>query len=100
MAFETLVALNVIDDAAYDAYRAAMAPLLEQHGGGFGYDFRVSEVLRAETEAPINRVFTIGFPDEETMKGFFANEDYLAIRQEHFVPSVSAATIIARYERD
>lgn len=100
MAFEMLVALNVIDEEAYQAYRRAMTPLLEAGGGSFGYDFRVSEVLRAETEGPINRVFTLRFPDETAMKAFFADADYLAIRQEHFVTSVGDATIIARYERE
>ena len=100
MAFETLVALEVTDDLAYAAYREAMTPLLTAQGGDFGYDFRVSEVLRAETEAPINRVFTIHFPDEERMKAFFADPEYLAIRAKHFEPSVGHATLIARYERE
>ena len=97
MKIEMLVGLNVIDDAGYQAYRDGMTPLLEQHGGGFGYDFIIAKVLRSETETPINRLFTINFPDEETMNLFFSNEDYLQVRKEHFEPSVREVTIIATY---
>jgi uncharacterized protein (DUF1330 family) len=99
MAFEFLVGLQVSDDAAYDRYRAAMKPILERFGGGFRYDFRVAEVLRSETEAPINRVFTIHFRDEAASEAFFSDPEYLVVRDEHFAPSVAATTIISRYAR-
>ena len=44
---ETLMALNVVDPDLYAKYRAAMTPLLEAHGGSFGLDLWVGEVLRA-----------------------------------------------------
>lgn len=99
MAVETLVALNVVDDEAYQAYRDQMMPILHRYGGGFGYDFRVSEVLRSETDAPINRVFTIHFPDEATKDAFFSNPEYLEIKQRHFQTSVTDITLVATYER-
>jgi uncharacterized protein (DUF1330 family) len=43
MAIETLVGLNVIDDEAYQSYRAEMTPILSKYGGGFGYDFRITD---------------------------------------------------------
>ncbi len=99
MAVEMVVGLNVVDDAGYQLYRDEMLPILASHGGGFGYDFRVSEVLRSETPAPINRVFTISFADEDSMKAFFSDEGYLIIKQRYFESSVTNTTIIATYQR-
>lgn len=97
---ERLVALQVDDKDSYQRYRAGMTPLLEARGGGFGYDFEIDTVLKSETDHPINRVFTIRFPDEKTMDEFFAAEDYLAVRNEHFEPAVSGVTTLAVYDRD
>ena len=99
MAFEMLVGLQENDEAGYARYRDAMAPILARFGGGFRYDFRVAEVLRQETEAPINRVFTIHFADRASSDSFFADPAYLAVRDEHFAGSVGATTILAAYER-
>ena len=99
MAVEMLVGLNVVNDEGYQSYRDEMTPMLTRHGGGFGYDFRVSEVLKSEVEAPINRVFTIYFSSEESMKAFFANDEYLEAKRAHFEGSVTNTTIISTYER-
>ena len=99
MAIETLVGLHVVDEAGYQSYRDKMTPILESYGGEFGYDFKVSEVLKSKTQAPINRVFTISLPDQDTRDSFFSSEEYLKIRQRHFEKSVTDTTIIATYER-
>ncbi len=99
MVFERLVGLNVVDDEAYQSYRDEMTPILESYGGGFSYDFKVSEILKSKTEAPINRVFTIYFSSEDSMNSFFSNDEYLKIRKRHFEKSVTDTTIIATYER-
>ncbi len=99
MALEMLVGLNIVDDEAYQSYREEMTPILKRYDGGFGYDFKVSEVLKSTTEAPINRVFTIYFSTEDSMKSFFLNDEYLKIKQRHFEKSVTDTTIIATYER-
>jgi len=99
MALETLVGLHVVDEAGYQSYRDEMTPILESYGGGFGYDFKVSEVLKSQTKAPINRVFTISFPDQGSRDSFFSNDVYLKIRQQNFEKSVTDTTIIATYER-
>ena len=99
MAFERLVGLNVVDDEAYQSYRDEITPILKSYGGGFAYDFKVSEVLKSETEAPINRVFTIYFSSEDSMNLFFSNDEYLKIRKRHFEKSVTDTTVIATYER-
>ena len=93
---ETLMALNVVDADLYSKYRAAMTPLLEAHGGRFGLDLWVAEVLRAPGPKPFNRVFTIIFPSLERREAFFSNPDYLAIRKTLFEPSVSAVTELGR----
>ncbi len=98
MPLEMLVALNVVDEEAYQAYRDEMTPILHRYGGGFGYDLRVAEVLKSETAAPINRVFTIRFADEDSKESFFSNEQYLEVRQRHFEKSVTHTTIIATYD--
>jgi len=98
MALEMLVGLHVVDDEGYQSYRDEMTPILKSYGGGFGYDFKVSEVLKSKTKAPINRVFTISFPDRDSRDSFFSNEEYLTVRQRHFEKSVSDTTIIATYE--
>ena len=95
MAIETLVGLHVVDEIGYQAYRDEMTPILESYGGGFGYDFKISEVLKSKTEAPINRVFTISFPDRGARDAFFSHDDYLHIRKRHFESAVTHTTIMA-----
>ncbi len=99
MSIERLVGLYITDDDLYQKYREGMFPILKQYGGGFGYDFKISEVLKSEVETPINRVFTIFFENEESMNSFFSNEEYLKIRKQYYDTSVSATTIISKYDR-
>lgn len=98
MPFEMLVGLNVTDADKYRAYRRAMMPILETYGGSFGYDFQVSDVLKAKTENPINRVFTLAFPDEDRRDRFFADAQYAEVKAAHFDSAVGATTLIANYE--
>ena len=99
MAFERLVALHVTDEAGYGRYRAGMTPILHRYGGSFHYDFRVAETLKSASPDPINRVFLLRFPDEPTMKEFFRDPEYRAVREEHFDASVGSATVISAYPR-
>ena len=100
MSFEMLVGLNVVDDAKYHEYRDNMKPILSEFGGGFSYDFKISEVLLSETTEDINRVFTIYFPDKETMEAFFSNPAYLKIKEHYYEGAVESTTIISRYEKN
>ena len=100
MAYEMLVGLHVTDDEMYQAYREKMTPLLVGRGGGFGYDFRIAEVLKSRTDYEINRVFTIYFPDKEEMRQFFSAESYKAIKAEFFESSVASTTLMAEYDRE
>jgi len=98
MAIHRLVALHVVDEAAYQAYRDAMTPMVEARGGFFAYDVRVSEVLRAQCQHPINRLFLLTFPDKATLDAFFSDPVYLAIRERYYPQAVAGATPIAVYE--
>ena len=98
MALTTLVGLNVTDDEGYQSYRNAMTPILHRYGGGFSYDFKVSQTLKSRTDAPINRVFLIHFPSMELMETFFADPEYVQVKKAYFEPSVSDTTIIASFE--
>ncbi len=99
MAIESLVGLHIVIEEGYRMYRNEITPILKSYGGGFGYDFKISDVLKSKTKAPINRVFTIAFPNQNSQDSFFSNEEYLKIRKRHFEKSVSNTTIIATYER-
>jgi uncharacterized protein (DUF1330 family) len=89
---ETLMGLKVTNAELYARYRAEMTPLLEAHGGSFGIDLWVAEVLRSPGTEPFNRVFTIRFPSQEKREAFFSSAPYRAVRKAYFEPSVSAIT--------
>lgn len=97
--FERLVGLNVTDENNYQNYRDGMMPILKSYGGGFNYDFIVSNVLKSQTENKINRVFTIYFPDKETAGKFFSDPEYLKVRKTFFEKSVDSATLISEYTK-
>ena len=98
MSYEILVGLNVLDDIKYEDYRAAMKPILSTYGGHFVYDFKVSEVLISPDKGDINRVFTLNFSSKSKMEGFFADPDYLAVKEKYFVGSVASANILSSYD--
>ncbi|MDF0604942.1 DUF1330 domain-containing protein [Neisseriaceae bacterium TC5R-5] len=99
MRYEMLVGLNVLDEARYQTYRTLMSPILSTYGGGFAYDFKVSQVLLPEAEKEINRVFTIYFRDHAAMQAFFADPAYLEVKKHHFDTAVGKMVIIASYEQ-
>ncbi len=96
---EYLIGLYVTDDEMYKKYRTAMFPILQKHGGDFGYDFKIAEVLKSEVKQPINRVFTIFFEDEKAKERFFLNEEYINIKKRLFEKSVSSVIEIAKYDK-
>ncbi|RJP59727.1 MAG: DUF1330 domain-containing protein [Ignavibacteriales bacterium] len=95
--YEYLVGLNLIDEVMYQKYREGMTPILKSFGGGFNYDFKVSEVLITQSQNKINRVFTLFFPDKETSERFFSDPEYLEIKKAYFEKAVESTTIISRY---
>lgn len=97
--YEYLVGLNVVDEDMYKKYRNGMTPILKTYGGGFNYDFVVSNVLISQTENKINRVFTIYFPDEKTSEKFFSDPEYLEIKKTFFERAVESTTIISKFMR-
>ena len=98
MSIERLVGIEVTDNNNYDLYRKEMYPILQSYGGDFGYDFKVSEVLKTKSDHPINRVFTIRFPNDEALENFFSDATYLEVKKKYFTPSVAGVTSIAKYE--
>jgi len=99
MSFERIMGLDVIDEDDYQRYREGMIPILESFGGSFGFDFKVSEVLKSKSENPINRVFTIDFPSKEIMENFFKDPSYLEVKDQYFKNSVKSVTVISMHEK-
>jgi len=99
MAFERIMGIYVSDDEEYQRYRDGMVPILHSFGGAFGFDFKVSEVLKSKTDDAINRVFTIDFPSKQVMEEFFSSPDYLTVQKRHFANSVTSKTIISMHEK-
>ncbi len=99
MTFERVMGLHVVDDDEYQRYREGMEPILNSVGGAFGFDFKVSEVLRSKTDDHINRVFTIEFPSQSVMDAFFTRPDYLEVQTRHLTNSVKSKTVISMHEK-
>ncbi|UCX05748.1 DUF1330 domain-containing protein [Shewanella glacialimarina] len=99
MSYEILVGLDILDEVKYEAYRAAMKPILTSYLGHFGYDFKVSEVLIAKDDKSINRVFTLNFKNKNRMDDFFTDAQYLEVKHKYFEHSVGDVTIISSYEQ-
>lgn len=100
MSFERIMGLEVIDDEVYQQYRDNMTPILETYGGSFGFDFKVSDVLKSKTDKLINRVFTIDFPSREMMDTFFSDPSYLEVKSKYFKHSVKSVTTISIHEKN
>jgi uncharacterized protein (DUF1330 family) len=83
----TLIGLEVTDDPGYAQYRNAMARILARHGGAFGCDFVVAQVLKGPNPR-INRVFTLTFPSCANRDRFFADEIVRCERDGSSRPSV------------
>ncbi len=77
-----------------------MEPILKSIGGSFGFDFKVSEVLRSKTKNKINRVFTIEFPSKNEMEKFFSRSDYLEIQNKYLVNAIQSKTVISMHEKE
>lgn len=99
MTYEILVGLMVTDDRMYQAYRDAMAPILIKYEGAFCYDFTVSNVLKAQNDEKVNRVFTLNFPSEQNKNNFFNDDAYQVIKAQYFENSVANVYILAAYDK-
>lgn len=99
MSFEILVALKITDEVMYQDYRAAMEPILVHYGGLFCYDFKVSDVLKAQKNEDVNRIFTLNFPSKEKKDSFFSDEAYQVVKAQYFENSVAQVHILAAYEK-
>lgn len=100
MSFEKIMGIEVVNNEIYQQYRENMIPILHSFGGSFGFDFKIKEVLKSKTDSVINRVFTLDFPSKEIMEDFFANSDYLAVKEKYFSNSVNSVTTISMHEKN
>lgn len=100
MTYELLVGMEVTDPDKYQQYRDHMLPILQRFGGGFRQDFWVAETLKTDAAGPVNRVFCIYFRDQQACKDFFADPEYLQIKQRFYQPAVGHVAQLAAYERD
>jgi uncharacterized protein (DUF1330 family) len=95
------MALEVKDRARYAEYRARMTPILHAHGGAFGIDLDVAQVLKgpldATGNATLNRVFSIEFPSRAVRDRFFDDAAYRAVRSEWFEPAVGRIVKLAEW---
>src|SRR5215831_10897503 len=92
-----LLGVEVKDQQGYARYRAAMTPILTSYGGSFGCDFVVTQVL-AGSPAPLNRVFTLTFPDRGTRTRFFDDPDYRAVRGTLFASAVARIVTLGEFD--
>lgn len=99
MPFEMIVGLTVTNETDYARYREEMTPILQSHGGGFRFDFKIAEVLASEANHEINRVFAIYFKDREHKERFFGDNRYMEIRAKYLEKALNGRTLIAEYSR-
>lgn len=92
--------IHVTDQEEYARYREAMTPILHRFGGSFGYDLVVGEVKKTEAPHPINRVFTMRFPDAARSTAFFADARYREVRARHFEGAVAGVSSLGVLTRD
>jgi len=95
MPFLQTRALLVSDPEKYAQYRAEIAPLLEETGGSFQYDFEIARTLKGKTQHVINRLFVLQFPDRAASERFFSDPRYIRIRIRLFEKAVAEQTIVA-----
>ena len=98
MAYEIVIAMNVVDTPMYERYREAMRPILEAFGGAIVYDLVVERVLKSPAAHPITRVFSIRFPSRAQSAAFFGDAGYLAARAKYFEASVAGYSVMAEVE--
>ncbi len=95
---ERIVGVQVFDFLRYEVYRDKMLPILQSYGGKFRVDIRVSDVLLSPSGSPFNRMFVIQFPSFIALDEFFADDEYLAVRDGYFYSSVSHSHQLACYQ--
>ena len=69
--------LTVTDPEGFEAYRQAVSPVIEAHGGRFLV--RGSTVSSLEGEAGRPRIIVLEFPDKATAEGFYNSPEYQGI---------------------
>lgn len=97
MSHDLLIAVDVVDEALYEAYRKAIAPIMAQVGAVFKHDVRVAQDLLPGGDVPMTRLFVISFPDRAARDAMFGDPAYVQIREAHFPTALKSITILAAY---
>lgn len=69
-----IIELDIHDPEQMEAYAKAVGPMTRRHGGRYLARTSVIEPLEGGWEPP--RIVLVEFPDMETMKKYFASEEY------------------------
>lgn len=69
--------LTITDPEGFEAYRAAVPPVIAAHGGRFLV--RGGEAASLEGELGRSRVIVLEFPDKAAAEAFYTSAEYQAI---------------------
>jgi uncharacterized protein (DUF1330 family) len=84
--------LTVTDPEGFEAYRAAVAAVIEAHGGR--YLVRGGAITNIEGELERPRIIVLEFPDKATAKGFYNSPEYQAIPPLRLNTATGSVTIV------
>lgn len=98
MAVEILVGVQVTDEVRYEEYRHYMVPILLRFGGRFMIDVKLKSVLKPVAARSINRMFSIRFPSEHALAGFFSDPEYVAVKERVFAASTGQVSTLGHYQ--
>jgi uncharacterized protein (DUF1330 family) len=66
--------IEVLDDAGYDGYKAAVVPIVAKYGGR--YIVRGGNITSIEGDAPKGRVVVLEFMDVAAAEAFLNSDEY------------------------
>jgi uncharacterized protein (DUF1330 family) len=78
MAVYVVVNVRIRDSAAYDAYKAGVAPLITKHGGEYLVRGGATEVLEGDWVP--SRVVILTFPNMGAVKAFLDDPEYAPLK--------------------
>jgi uncharacterized protein (DUF1330 family) len=77
MSAYVIAQLTVTDPEGFEAYRAAVRPVIEAHGGRYLVSGGTVSSLEGELERP--RIIVLEFPDKAAAEAFYNSSEYQAI---------------------
>jgi len=104
----TLLEMTVHDDATYQQYREAVAPIIAAHGGRYlvraGAE-RFDADPSAQTVSPEgdwrpDRIIVLKFPSRAALDGFVASPEYRAVAPLRAASATTRSLVVNRYTGD